>query len=227
VEKELWEELERYFPGVSGWWEEIEVKVGNWGTVATSGKLSAMKGGKASFYLRSDGGIAHLVAIMINTILHEEKKALGITWTKREMLMDFIMTRPMMKRLFPGFKPLVAQLARVPIAWRRVSEKYVRELGIPLVTPEWEVRQGKVWFKGKNLTSVLTKKEEEALGMLVKHKDELTTYDDLADTVWGEGEFKTFWALNKMVERLRQKLAGEGIAGERLLSIRGQGYLLK
>lgn len=53
------------------------------------------------------------------------------------------------------------------------------------------------------------------------------SYDELADTVWGVGEFKTFWALNKMVERMRVKLEKLGIEGERIESVRGQGYILK
>lgn len=52
------------------------------------------------------------------------------------------------------------------------------------------------------------------------------TYDELSDEIWGEGEFKSFWALNKVVERLRHKLVAMGIEGSRLESVRGQGYLL-
>ena len=64
------------------------------------------------------------------------------------------------------------------------------------------------------------------LKLLVGRLGDLVTYDELADKIWGEGEFKSFWALNKVVERLRHKLVGMGIEGSRLESVRGQGYVL-
>lgn len=62
--------------------------------------------------------------------------------------------------------------------------------------------------------------------LLIDHKGELVEYDTLADTVWGVGEFKTFWAINKLVGRLRNKLSRMGIDEKRLVAVRGQGYLL-
>ena len=73
----------------------------------------------------------------------------------------------------------------------------------------------------------LTKREKIAFKLLVENRGELVSYDQLADQIWGEGEFKTYWAINKLIERLRPKISQLGIEGKRLQAVRGQGYILQ
>jgi DNA-binding response OmpR family regulator len=61
---------------------------------------------------------------------------------------------------------------------------------------------------------------------MIKKTGDIVTYDELADIIWGEGEFKTFWAINKMMQRLRNRLGTMGIENKRIEAVRGQGYLL-
>jgi len=227
VELHFWQEVENYFPGFAERHGNLEVKITRYGTVCSGEKLSEIMGEKVRYFLRNDADISQLAAMILNKIMYAQRKDLGVSWTKREALMDFIMTRPAMKKLFPSFHPVFAQLSLVPTKWRKFSENYVRELGIETVTPEWEVKQGKIRLKAKLLGKELTKQEKEVVKALVSNLGELVTYDELADALWGEGEFKSFWAINKTLERLRGKLIKLGLEGERLESIRGQGYLLR
>jgi len=175
----------------------------------------------------SNGWIVSAVKNSTTSIILYISKDVGVTWTKREALMDFIMTRSVMKRLFPEFKPVFAQLSRIPMKWRVYSEKYVQELGIDTTKPDLEVKAGKIMIKGVMVGKELTKLEKQAIRLLIDHLGDLVTYDEIADKVWGEGEFKSFWAINKLVERMRPKLEKLGIDGKRIESVRGQGYLLK
>lgn len=209
VEQAFWEELDHYLPEAREMHDHVTVDIGRYGTVASSYWSSS------HYYLRADRGVADLAAMIINHTLYEIRKTVGVTWTKREALMDFIMTRPAMKKLFPDFEPVFTQLARVSARARSESEKYLRELGVSQPREEFEVERMR-----------LSKLEKKVMQTLVDHKGELVTYDELADTVWGVGEFKTFWALNKLVERMRVKLDKMGIEGKRVESVRGQGYLL-
>lgn len=216
IENNFWDELERYFPRVSSDHGKLEVRITRYGTVSSGATIGNHEADKVVYYLRSDVDMSHLAAIIINKILHSERKGLGITWTKREALMDFVMTRPAMKKLFPKFHPIMNQLSRVPARVRKESEQYLRELGIPHKTGEFDF--------AKSDLSVLEKK---IMKLLSEHQGELVSYDELADAVWGVGEFKTFWAINKLVERMRTKLDKLGMDGERVKSVRGQGYLLQ
>lgn len=205
---------------------EIEVRVSRYGTVSSSGKLGMIPGVKTIYYLRWDVGLAELAAMIVNNILQYDRKLLGVTWTKREALMDFIMTRPKMKKLFPDYIPVFSQLSRVPKKVREESKRYTNSLGLSKQKREFEIVSGKVVVRGKLIGKELTKLEKVVLKQLIERMGDLVTYDELADLVWGEGEFKTFWALNKVVERLRHKLVELGVEGSRLESVRGQGYVL-
>ncbi len=220
VETELWEVMDEYLPEFRKIHEKVEIVVSRYGTVSSGNWVGTR------YWVRADRSIADLVAMMINSTLYIMRKELGVTWTKREALMDFIMTRPKMKKLFPQFEPVFAQLSRIPKKIRDESGEYVRSLGLAKQQADFEVVGGKVTIKDNVVGKELTKQEKVVLKLLVGRVGDLVTYDELADEIWGEGEFKSFWALNKVVERLRHKLVGIGIEGSRLESVRGQGYLL-
>jgi hypothetical protein len=228
IENDFWQVVDEYFPRISQTYKAIEVRLTRYGTVASGEKMNvASPDGKKAYYLRIDADLSQLAAMIINSILWGERRGLGITWTKREALMDFVMTRPTMKKLFPKYRPVMSQLARIPSSVRKQAERYVAELGVNRVTQEFELVGGKVQVRGKMVGKELTKQDKKVMKLLIEHKGELVTYDELADTVWGVGEFKTYWALNKLVERMRPKLKKLGIEGKRLESVRGQGYLLR
>ncbi len=220
VEGEFWSSLEEQLPGATALHEKVFVDVGRLGTVSSASWT------ETRYYLRVDRSVADLAAMIVNQVMYVQRKQLGVTWTKREALMDFIMTRPVMKRLFPDFDPVFTQLSRVPVALRRESEAYVRSLGIVETNKEFERVGVKIKVKGKEVGKEMSKSEKKILSCFIDHLGDLVTYDDLADMLWGAGEFKSFWALNKIVERLRLKLIKLGIEGNRLESVRGQGYLL-
>lgn len=225
VEKYFWQEMARYFAGLEREHGKIEVRITRYGTTASGAALVDHRRGKLVYYLRDDADISNLAGIIINKILFGERRGLGITWTKREALMDFIMTRPAMKKLFPQFRPVFAELSRVSARVRRESEAYVRSLGIETAA-DIEVVRGKILITGGAVASELTKKEKVALTLLVRRRGDLVTYDELADSIWGEGEFKTYWAINKIVGRMRPKLLKLGL-NTKIESVRGQGYILQ
>lgn len=220
VEKEFWDELDHYLPVARKMHDKVTVDVGTIGTISSSYWSSS------HYYLRSDRSVADLAAMIVNNTLLVLRDSLGITWTKREALMDFIMTRPAMRKIFPKFEPVFAGLTRVPAHVRKESEKYVRSLGIKPVTKEIEVVSGKIVIIGKVIGKELTKKEKVVLKLLITHKGELVTYDELADSLWGQGEFKTFWAINKIMGRMRPKLAKMDLR-VKIEPVRGQGYILQ
>ena len=220
VEEGLFEVMDEYLPEFRRIHEKVRIVVTRYGTVS-SGNWVGTK-----YYVRADRGVADLVAMMIHTTLYILRKELGVTWTKREALMDFVMTRLKMKKLLPHFEPVFAQLSRVPKKTRDESREYVKSQGLAKQQAEFEVAGSKVVVRGNVVGKELTKQEKVVLKLLVGRLGDLVTYDELADEIWGEGEFKSFWALNKVVERLRRKLVDMGIDGSQLESVRGQGYIL-
>ena len=190
VEEGLFEVMDEYLPEFRRIHEKVRIVVTRYGTVS-SGNWVGTK-----YYVRADRGVADLVAMMIHTTLYILRKELGVTWTKREALMDFIMTRPKMKKLFPQFEPVFAQLSRAPKKTRDESREYVKSQGLAKQQAEFEVAGSKVVVRGNVVGKELTKQEKVVLKLLVGRLGDLVTYDELADEIWGEGEFKSFWALS-------------------------------
>ncbi|MFH1244305.1 MAG: helix-turn-helix domain-containing protein, partial [bacterium] len=221
VGEEFWTELDHYLPEARKMHGKIQVDVGKMGTIA-SGYWSTKH-----YYLRSDRSIGDLAAMIVNNTLMPLREQLGVTWSKREALMDFIMTRPVMRKLFPDFAPVFRQLLQIEPIIRHESEEYVRNLGIVVPQKELELRRGKIFIKNVIVDKAMGKKEKIILKKLMEKFGELVSYDELADAVWGEGEFKSFWALAKLVERMRVALQKMGVDPKRVRSVRGQGYLLK
>lgn len=69
----------------------------------------------------------------------------------------------------------------------------------------------------------LTKSEKEVFNLLLRNKNKLVTYDQIAETIWGEFQDEKFseYAITKLVERLKKKLPINIIHSQR-----GIGYLL-
>jgi len=222
----FWKYLEELVPSAK-LHGPIEVRLSRYGTVASSAKLGMIPGEKVVYYLRSDVALCQLAGMIINKLLYFDRQSLGVTWTKREALMDFVMTRPVMRKLFPDFEPVYSSLLRIAPSIRSESENYVRSLGLVLPKQVLEVKGGKIWVKGKYEPKMFGKKEGVILKKLIGRRGDLVSYDELADSIWGEGEFKSFWALAKLVERLRKTLGVMGIDPARIESVRGQGYLLR
>lgn len=90
------------------------------------------------------------------------------------------------------------------------SQEYLQKLGMSKTI--------KV-AKPKNLT----KKESLIFDLLVKNKDKIITYDQIADTLWGEFQDEKYseYAITKLMERLKKKLPINIIHSQR-----GTGYLL-
>lgn len=218
VGESFWAELDHYLPEARGLHDKVVVDVGRVGTVSSS------YWSEKHYYLRADRGLGDLAAMIINHAMYVNRQSMGITWTKREALMDFIMTRPAMKRLFPDFAPVYQQLLKLPKKAKQASEVYVRSLGIVPRDKELEIIKGKVYVRGVCEDKRFGKKERRIFEILLRHTGDVVSYDELADVVWGEGEFKSFWALAKLVERLRKTLSEIGLDPKRLESVRGQGY---
>lgn len=95
------------------------------------------------------------------------------------------------------------------------SDEYIKYLGIPdIIDPISEIN--------KNISS-FGAKEYKLLKCLIDKNGEILTYDDIADLIWGQGRFKSYWAINKIVQRIQKKINSLNIA-LKIEGIRGVGY---
>jgi hypothetical protein len=209
-----WSEMSHLLPDESELINELEVRVSAFGTISSYSFLTKRKGQKLVIYIRADATTAHLVEAILTALLYPSSAELGLTWSKREAIVDFYLTRKQIMLLLPGYRPTLTNLSRVPQHIRKQSQEYEELLGWP-----------KSGINQEKYIVQLPSKEAEVARVLWSKRGELVSFDELADLMWGEGEFGTFWAINKRVQRIRKDLKKIGGEEVRIKTLRGRGYL--
>jgi hypothetical protein len=126
----------------------------------------------------------------------------------------FMATAPMIK-IFGRIQPTQSR-KMIPEAWRERSESYIAALGAPQVRLPIDIIRQNIHIFGD--------KEKEIILKIVGAHGEIVSYDEIADLQFGKGDFGSFWAMNKIVQRIRKKLSSIDVLGAKLVTVRGQGY---
>ena len=98
---------------------------------------------------------------------------------------------------------------------RQKSDEYIKYLGIPNIIDPIKIINENI--------DVFGAKEVKVLKELINRNGEILTYDDLADLIWSEGQFKSYWAINKIVQRINRKIKNLEVFFE-IKGVRGVGY---
>jgi DNA-binding winged helix-turn-helix (wHTH) protein len=216
IQYEFWEMVEGIMPEEIRVISEVEVRLTQWGTVSSYRFLEREIGQKLIVYLRNDVDISHLAEAILTAILYPFREEVGVSWSKREAIVDFLLTRKRSKKLFPRYLPTLGNLSRLSQEVRDGSFAYCRQLGIPRASNEIE-----------GIKQKMSRYEGEVLQLLGEHRGEIVSFDMIADRLWGEGEFRSLWAINKLMQRVRAKLVGMGYRSSCLTTRRGRGYILR
>lgn len=87
-------------------------------------------------------------------------------------------------------------------------------------------KNSQVFLGNKKLE--LTEEEGLFLKTLIKNKNRTVDFDQIADCLWaGQAEKKfSLYAITKLAQRTRKKIARAGICPEIIQAKKGKGYLL-
>lgn len=211
----FWKELIKIFPKEIKWIGSVEVRITKIGSLSSHYLLHRENGEKLVINLREDAPVHEIANLIILSLIFPLSEELGLTFTKRQALRNFVMSRPPFKKLFPEFKPKLYETPKIPVRLKQNSDEYIKHLGIPnIVDPIKEIN--------KNM-SIFGAKENKLLNELIRSNGEVLTYDFIADLIWGEGRFKSYWAINKLVQRIKKKIKKLNI-NLKIQGVRGIGY---
>lgn len=215
VDQKFWQELIKIFPAEYRWIGSVEVRITKNGSQSSHYLLNKKKGEKLILNVR-EGSPAHEIAnLIILSLIFPLTDELGLSFTKRQALRNFVMSRPPFKKLFLEFKPKLYDSLKIPIRLREKSDQYIKYLGIPnIIDPVKTINEN---------VDIFGAKEIKILKELINKNGEILTYDDIADLIWGDGRFKSYWAINKIIQRINKKVKKLEIAFE-IKGVRGVGY---
>ncbi len=227
VDATFWQVVSLFFPEEIGYVKQIEVRVSKYGTSSSFSFLERKRGQKLIVYVRDDSGVAEIAESIVTALLYPDRELYGFSWSRREAIVDFFMTRKEMRGLFPHYKPTLSGMARVTMSLKEKSELHMRKIGVIYGQRKIEILSGILFVQDRNVDNEFGPLERKVIGILCAKQGELVTFDEIEDAMWGVGEMKSLWAITKLLQRIRKKFVKIGLPANCLRTLRGRGYVLE
>ena len=227
VEEKLWQKILQFYPKASAY-EAIEVRISDYGTRSSWQLIDSLDSGVNHIvYIRSDATIESLVRAIVSP-LHRlkgwEKKN---TWKESQAIIDTILYETSLGQLHRKKASTRDLLTSIPDKVRQASNNYYKQLGFCFSHNTLTTDSGYVYYNGKNISYELLAVEQRILALLIEHKNNVISYDQIADTIWTNDDDYSLWAIQKTVQRLREKLALLDVMDFQIRTARKKGYILK
>jgi len=206
----------------------LEVHMSLFGTVG-SYNISNYKN-KVLIFPRIDRSIEAIFRLAITAFTHKyyfpnyvgfgDKNMLDVNkWREKQKLAQKIANKKEFRDIMT-IKTGFLDILEINFSGNLVLEsvKYLKELGYPI----------KSKLKSINNINYLTKKEKEILTKLINKRNDIVTFDEIADVIWKDNVCEKFslYAIAKLIERIRKKLKQNGIINNLIHTQRGKGYIL-
>ncbi len=206
--------IEKYFPNEIKWVKSVEVRLTKVGSGSSHYLLIKKRGQHLSMAIREDMSVDQITNLFVLALIYPLEKELFLSFTHRQTLRNFILSRNEFKSI-TDLKPEIFDNIKIPITLRRKSDEYIKYLGIPNIVDPIKLIKGNI--------NIFGPKESVLLNRIISNQGEIVTYDNIADLIWGEGKFKSYWAINKIVQRINKKLKDLKI-NYQIKGVRGIGY---
>jgi DNA-binding response OmpR family regulator len=120
----------------------------------------------------------------------------------------------------------LAGIIHIPKKYKEKSDSYLKSLG-SLQGRKIYLIDGSLYIGDRCVEAMLGKEEKRVLELIINRKNEVVDVDMIADLLWGEGETKSFWAITKLMQRIRKKVEEWSGGKIKLIPLRGRGYFLE
>lgn len=207
----------KYFPTELKWISSVEVRITKIGSGSAHYLLDKKRGQHLSLAIREDMNVEQIVNLLVLSLIYPLNNDLFLSFTHRQTVRNFILSRQEFKKI-TNLKPEIFDNPKIPLSFKRASEDYIKFLGIPNIINPINVIQDNIDLFGA--------KESKLLNHLINNQGQIISYDTIADLIWGEGRFKSYWAINKIVQRIKNKIKFLKV-NINITGIRGIGYVIK
>ncbi len=225
VEPTFWSTLKNISPIFPNHLKTINVYTSDYGPLST---FSLAKPGTTdiTIYLRSDAAISDLIWSILTCIFRPHMESAGFSWRDCQISIDFLLH---FTNLNCGIKYTSSVMqcldSPYPADLRLASQRFIKKLHMPNPNQHWSISGHTIYYANQPINN-LSLSESQLLNFLVDHKDQSLSYDTIANHLWPNQPEITNSAITKKVERLRRKLANQGIPRKVIQAHRGTGYLL-
>ena len=138
---------------------------------------------------------------------------------------DILMTQTELHAIFPNFNPGLSAIKNTPPQLLEESNVYLAKLGITF-EKKLKLIDDELYFKDKSLNVELSINQLKILKLLLNLEGKIVSAYEIGDELWSDSDDFSLWAVNKTMQRLRNKLISLGASPLTLKSVRGKGYIL-
>lgn len=181
-------------------------------------------------YLRSDQNLYCLIEILLTAILRPHAgNTLYADWEKTEYLVDYLLLESSLRQLLPPPESWMPTTTPPHHSQKLIdqSNKFLQKIGLSVNSAHQFNLQGNTILFNHAPISGFTAKEHAILTALISRSPAPLTIDEIGDLIFTKEEKFSLAAINKMIERLRNKLSDLGISSSYLATASGVGYYLK
>lgn len=150
-----------------------------------------------------------------------------LNYYKRMAAINFIFTKTLFSKYYPGFADLTKPDFSVPRELVKKSAKYLARLGFP-GKKLLALVDDKIHLNGNYTNGTFSSQETNFLRALIKNKGDVLSFDETANILWGDAADEKFSleAMAKVVESVRRKIHNSGVHKNLINTVRGKGYIL-
>lgn len=184
-----------------------------------------------TIFLRTDGTNGNIAYAIISSLLslqynfNENNPNNIFTWNQLQYMIKTILETPMLRSLLDfDFEPVdTMRLPSTKIITN--SNRIYNWLGYKQELP-FEINTT-VFYKNEIIRN-LSKNEHILLAKFLENKNEVLSYDEIANIIWGENfqEHFSLQAITKVIQRIRQGLQKNGLDKNIIFNERDKGYIL-
>jgi len=229
-EKIFWQYVIANFPSYFKNVQILEIRPTLYGSIATAYSSWFKDNTKIIIYIREDADVSHIPEALFIDRLRVYKRASDedYSWEYGEAIIDFLLTETKLAAIFPNYKETLTSLRNFQEGkFIKESKEYLRSLGVYLGRI-FEIKNNQIFIKGKPNKIILSSTQEKILHLLIKNRQKIVSFDEIADVIWGEKSYDKFseYAITKTIQRLREKVSLMGVFPQIIQTVRKRGYVL-
>lgn len=187
-------------------------------------------------FLRKDRPLEIIFEQVINSIVHTDLqksyikgKAIRRVWQNKNIILDYLYRFTPLSSAFLDEKSLIKVLeTKIPHALRQESISYLNKLGFQS-KPSIVIKDNQLFNTSKQeVIKHLTFEEEKVLKFLLINKNNIVTFSEIGDVIWGKESTQKYslYAISRLIFEIRRKLKANSINKEIIQTQRKKGYYL-
>jgi hypothetical protein len=219
----FWNNLFTLFPNYRGQIKHINIYSTQYGPISTF-SLASGPNTDITIFMRHDADVDKLIWTILASLFRGKMEyQMKHTWEEIETTLDWLMSESALSTGIKLTHPIIKNIRSNQLASSRTkSQKYLASLGLT-TTSVWRVDQSDICFGDTKILN-LSENEQKLLELLLTKRGQTTSYDEIANLLWPNGENFSLFAISKEIERLRKRIKAAGVIPAVIHTHRKVGY---